>query len=448
MKSTGEVLGVGKNLNEALFKGLVSAGFRVDFHKRERHGVLITVTKQDRFEIVSLAKKLDDIGAQIWATPETAKAIESLGIDVKVVNKLYEDNSIMELVESGKLDYIVYTGKSDKKSIADYIKLFNRANQLGIATLTSLDTANALADIIASRYNQLNTELVDINNMRNKKGILKFSKMHGTGDDYIFFNNQCGIITCPESFAIEFSDRHKGIGGDGIVLIEESENADAKMRIFNIDGSEGKMAGNSIRCLGKFLYDNDMVKKENMKIETASGIKELKLFTRNGLVSSVTVNMGSAEFNPSLIPVALDGENIINRKAVFGGKDYNITCVSVGNPHCVVFVDNVDKIDIEAVGPQFEASRLFPERINTEFVRIVNSRTLKMRVWERGNGETPACGTGACAAVAAAVANGYCNKGEDITVKLRGGDLIVNYTDECITLTGDCNLVYKGEIEY
>ncbi|MDE6111229.1 MAG: ATP-grasp domain-containing protein, partial [Eubacterium sp.] len=140
MKSTGEVLGVGKNLNEALFKGLVSAGFKVDFHKKEKHGVLITVTKQDRFEIVSLAKKLDDIGAQIWATPETAKAIESLGIDVKVVNKLYEDNSIMELVESGKLDYIVYTGKSDKKSIADYIKLFNRANQLGIATLTSLDT--------------------------------------------------------------------------------------------------------------------------------------------------------------------------------------------------------------------------------------------------------------------------------------------------------------------
>ncbi len=448
MKSTGEVLGVGKNLNEALFKGLVSAGFKVDFHKREKHGVLITVTKQDRFEIVSLAKKLDDIGVQIWATPETAKAIESLGIDVQTVNKLYEDNSIMELIESGKLDYIVYTGKSDKKSIADYIKLFNRANQLGIATLTSLDTANALADIIASRYNQLNTELVDINNMRDKKGILKFSKMHGTGDDYIFFNNQCGIITCPESFAIEFSDRHKGIGGDGIVLIEESETADAKMRIFNIDGSEGKMAGNSIRCLGKFLYDNELVKKENMKIETASGIKELKLFTRNGQVSSVTVDMGKAEFKPSLIPVSLEGESIINRKAVFGGKDYNITCVSVGNPHCVVFVDNVDKIDIEAVGPQFETSRLFPERINTEFVRIVNSRTLKMRVWERGNGETPACGTGACAAVAATVANGYCNKGEDITVKLRGGDLIVNYTDKGITLTGDCNLVYKGEIEY
>ncbi|MGN1201653.1 MAG: carbamoyl-phosphate synthase large subunit, partial [Eubacterium sp.] len=229
MKSTGEVLGVGKNLIEALFKGLVSAGFKTDFHRKDKHGVLITVTKQDRFEIVNLAKKLDDLGADIWATPETAKAIESLGIEVSVVNKLREDNSIMELVESGKLDYIVYTGKSDKKSIDDYIKLHNRANQLGIATITSLDTANAIADIIASRYKQTNTELVDINNMRKEKGILKFSKMQGTGDDYIFFNNRCGIITCPESFAIEFTDRHKGIGGDGIVLIEESKIADAKM---------------------------------------------------------------------------------------------------------------------------------------------------------------------------------------------------------------------------
>ncbi len=448
MKSTGEVLGVGKNLNEALFKGLASAGFRVDFHKREKLGVLITVTKQDRFEIVNLAKKLDDLGVRIWATPETAKSIESLGICVETVNKLYEDNSIMELVESGKLDYIVYTGKSDKKSIADYIRLFNRANQLGIATLTSLDTANALADIIASRYNQQNTELVDINNMRKEKGLLRFSKMHGTGDDYIFFNNQCGIITCPESFAIAFSDRHKGIGGDGIVLLENSEIADAKMRIFNIDGSEGKMAGNSIRCLGKYLYDNGIVQKENIKIETASGIKTLKLFTRNGKVSSVAVNMGKAEFSPSLIPVSLSGDKIISREMEIGKKQYKITCLSVGNPHCVVFVDNTNEIDLEKTGPQFEANEIFPERVNTEFVRIVNSRTLKMRVWERGNGETPACGTGACAAVAAAVENGFCKKGEDITVKLNGGDLLVNYTDEGITLTGDCNLVFTGEIEY
>lgn len=448
MKSTGEVLGVGKNLIEALFKGLVSAGFKTDFHSKDEHGVLITVTKQDRFEIVGLAKKLDDLGAKIWATPETAKAIESLGVKVNIVNKLREDNSIMELVESGQLDYIVYTGKSDKNSIADYIKLHNRANQLGIATITSLDTANAVADIIASRYKETNTELVDINFMRKEKGILKFSKMQGTGDDYIFFNNQCGIITCPESFAIEFCDRHKGIGGDGIVLIENSEIADAKMRIFNLDGSEGKMAGNSIRCVGKYLYDNGFVKKDKITVETASGVKVLKLFTRDGKVSSAKVSMGKAELNPAKIPVSISGDRVINHPAEIGGKEYNITCCAVGNPHCVVFVDNVDKINIESVGPQFETAPIFPERVNTEFVRVVNSKTLKMRVWERGNGETQACGTGACAAVIAAVENGYCSKDEDITVKVKGGDLIVNYSDNGVTLTGDCNLVYKGEIEY
>lgn len=447
MKSTGEVLGVGKNLKEALFKGLVSAGFKVDVNKHG-HGVLITVTKQDRYEIVNLAKKLDDLGAKLWATPETAKEIARLGIDVSVVNKLREDNSIMDLVESGKLDYIVYTGKSDRKSINDYIKLHNRANQLGIATLTSLDTANALADIIASRYNQENTELVDINNMRKEKGVLKFSKMEGCGDDYIFFNNQCGIITCPESFAIEFCDRHYSIGGDGIVLIETSEIADAKMRIFNLDGSEGKMAGNSIRSVAKFLYDNDIVKKDEMTIETASGVKTVRVFTREGKVSSATVDIGKAELKPERIPVLMSGENVINRPYTVLDKEYNITCVSTGNPHCVVFVDNVDKIDIETVGRAFESAEIFPERVNTEFVRVVNSNTIKMRVWERGNGETLACGTGAAAAVVAAVENGYCKKGENITVKLRGGDLIVNYTDEKITLTGNTNLVYKGEIEY
>lgn len=447
MKSTGEVLGVGKNLKEALFKGLVSAGFKVDVNKHG-HGVLITVTKQDRYEIVNLAKKLDDLGAKLWATPETAKEIARLGIDVSVVNKLREDNSIMDLVESGKLDYIVYTGKSDRKSINDYIKLHNRANQLGIATLTSLDTANALADIIASRYNQENTELVDINNMRKEKGVLKFSKMEGCGDDYIFFNNQCGIITCPESFAIEFCDRHYSIGGDGIVLIETSEIADAKMRIFNLDGSEGKMAGNSIRSVAKFLYDNDIVKKDEMTIETASDVKTVRVFTREGKVSSATVDIGKAELKPERIPVLMSGENVINRPYTVLDKEYNITCVSTGNPHCVVFVDNVDKIDIETVGRAFENAEIFPERVNTEFVRVVNSNTIKMRVWERGNGETLACGTGAAAAVVAAVENGYCKKGENITVKLRGGDLIVNYTDEKITLTGNTNLVYKGEIEY
>lgn len=447
MKSTGEVLGVGKNLNEALFKGLVSAGFNVDCGKNG-HGVLITVTKQDRYEIVNLAKKLDDLGAKLWATPETAKEISRLGIDVSVVNKLREDNSIMDLVESGMLDYIVYTGKSDKNSIADYIRLHNRANQLGIATLTSLDTANALADIIASRYNQQNTELVDINNMRQEKGILKFSKMEGTGDDYIYFNNQCGIITCPESFAIEFCDRHHSVGAVGIVLIENSDIADAKMRIFNRDGSEGAMAGNCIRCVGKYLYDNGMVTKDRMTVETVSGVKSLRVFTRDGKVSSATVDIGKAVLDSAMIPVNIDTDRVVGRDINIDGKEFNITCVNVGNPHCVTFVDNVDKIDIETIGPKFENNPMFPDRINTEFVRVVNSNTIKMRVWERGNGETPACGTGACAAVVAAVENNYCKKNTDITVKVRGGDLLVNYSDNGITLSGDCNLIYTGEIEY
>ena len=261
MKSTGEVLGVGKNLVEALFKGLVSAGFKTDFHSKDEHGVLITVTKQDRFEIVGLAKKLDDLGAKIWATPETAKAIESLGIKVNVVNKLREDNSIMDLVESGQLDYIVYTGKSDKNQLP--ITSNFTTEQISLALLQSLHSILPMPLRISLHHvtRKRTPSLLISNFMRKEKGILKFSKMQGTGDDYIFFNNQCGIITCPESFAIEFCDRHKGIGGDGIVLIEESKIANAKMRVFNLDGSEGKMAGNSIRCVGKFLYDNDIVKK-------------------------------------------------------------------------------------------------------------------------------------------------------------------------------------------
>jgi carbamoyl-phosphate synthase large subunit len=191
-----------------------------------------------------------------------------------------------------------------------------------------------------------------------------------------------------------------------------------------------------------------MVDKTEMDIETASGIKHLSLFTRNGKVSSVTVDMGKAELKPNHIPVLVQGDKVIDYPVTIGGKDVNISCCAIGNPHCVVFVDNVDRVDLAQIGPQFETANIFPERINTEFVRVVNSNTLKMRVWERGNGETQACGTGACAAVICAVEKGLCPKGENITVKVKGGDLIVNYTDEKVTLTGDCNLVYKGEIEY
>jgi len=448
MKSTGEVLGIGRTLNEALFKGLVSAGFDLDFNSDKRKGVILSVADKDKFEIVGLAKKLDDLGLKIYATKGTAEAIAPLGIDVCVLGKKGEKNNILDALENDDIRFIVITGDNEKQSVDDYIAIHRKCILKSVACLTSLDTANALANIIASRFNLGNTELVDINRLRKEREKLRFVKMQGTGNDYIYFENFDGSITCPESLSITVCDRHYGIGGDGIVLIEKSDIADAKMRIFNKDGSEGKMAGNSIRCVGKYLYDNHYVNSENITIETASGVKKLKLYIFSGKVRSVSVDMGKAELDPEKIPVKLNGEAVINRPVQIGGKEYNITCVSVGNPHCVVFCDRVDAVDIEKVGPLFENNSLFPERVNTEFVRVVNKSTLKMRVWERGNGETFACGTGACAAVVAAVENGFCKKGEDITVKLKGGDLIVNYTDETITLTGNADLICEGSIVY
>ena len=448
MKSTGEVLGIGKTVEEALFKGILSAGFKVPQWNLEKRGVLISVNEYDRFEIIDLTKKLDDLGFQLFATKSTAKEIEGLGVEVATVPKLGEDDTIMQLLESGEIDYIVYTAGNDRESIADYIRLHKRALQLSVACFTSLDTANAFADIIRSRFNERNTELVDLNNMRTGRQKLHFCKMQGTGDDYIFVDNMDGGISCPESLAISFSDRHYGIGGTGLVLIEKSQTADAKMRIFNRDGSEGYMAGNAIRCVGKYLYENGIVQKDNMIIETLSGFKELWLYTIGGEVGSVCVDMGKAELLAKNVPVIFGKEKMINEPVTIGSTEYNATCVSVGNPHCVVFCGKVDDVDIETTGPLFEHNGIFPERVNTEFVRAVNPRTLKMRVWERGNGETWACGTGACAAVVAAAENGYCAKGEDITVKLKGGDLTVNYTDERILLTGNARLIYEGDIEY
>ncbi len=441
MKSTGEVLGVGKTLNEALFKGLVAAGFNL---KKNFGGVYISVDPRERIELLKLAKKFYDAGLTIYANPQNCETIKHLGIDVISIEKA----EILSLLESEKIDYIVYTNSGDPKDIDEYMNIHRRAVQLSIACLTSLDTANALADIILSRFNENNTELVDIARLRTEKQRIKFIKMHGTGDDYIFFDNRDNKITCPESLSITLTDRHFGIGGDGLVLIEHSDIADAKMRIFNSDGSEGEMAGNSIRCVGKYLYDNSIVTKKNMTIETASGIKELTVYLYGGKVRSVSVNMGKASLVPSDIPTTLKGGCIINQTINIDAKDYNITCVSVGNPHCVIFCNRIDNIDIQSIGPKFENANIFPERINTEFVRVVDDHTLRMRVWERGNGETPACGTGACAAVIAAVENGFCSKGEDVIVRVNGGELTVKYTDDAITLTGNAISVYEGYIEY
>ena len=446
MKSTGEVLGLGKNMQEALFKGLVSAGYKVE--TESRGGVLISVNHRDQPEIVNIARKLDEMGYKLYATEGTAHEIAQLGTDVEVVGKLGRDNKVFEMLEGGEIDYVILTGSTEPGYIRDFIHLNHRCVQLGIPCLTSLDTAGALADILASRYNQRNTELVDICHLRTERQRLKFAKMQTCGNDYIFLENFDGSITCPESLCVSFCDRHYGVGADGIILMERSQVADAKMRMFNSDGSEGKMAGNALRCMGKYLYDFGIVRKEELAIETGSGIKTVSLYTSDGKVTSACVDMGRATLDTEALRFSIPEKTVVNYPVRIAGRPYSITCVDMGNPHCVVFCPRVDAVDVEFIGPRFEHAPYFPERTNTEFIRVVNPNTIKMRVWERGSGETLACGTGACAAVVAAVANGFCSKGSDVTVRVKGGDLVVHYTDETVTLTGDAKLVYTGEAEY
>lgn len=451
MKSTGEVLGIGKTIEEALFKGLVSAGFKMCHPTKEKPvGVYFTVNDQDKFEIVSIAKKFADLGCNLYATAGTAKVISELGIDVTVVDRLKATKQVSGLMDEGKIDYIIYTGKTDVDSIADYIELHHHAILLGITVLTSLDTANALCDIIASKFTEYNTELVDINNLRTKKTELAFTKMQSCGNDYIYFEDLEGKITCPESLAINFVDRHYGIGGDGIVLIERSDVADARMRIFNQDGSEGQIAGNAIRCVAKYLYEKGIVKKPSMSIETMSGVKEVKVYSFGGVVTSASADLGTVELRGECIPSVWKGERVVNQPMEIDGKTYHVTLVNLGNPHCVIFCDKVDDVPVSTLGPRIENSEYFPAKTNVEFIRVVNESTVKMRVWERGNGETWACGTGAAAAAVACVLNGLCKADTDITVKVKGGDLFVRYNSEDghVTLTGNVEKIYEGTVEF
>ena len=444
MKSTGEVLGLGRTFNEAIFKGLSAAGYRNFTHR----GILLSVENHELPEVVGLAKKFDDLGLPMYATPDTAATIRTMGIQVTEIPHIHPGSQAFTLMEEGKIGLIIYTGAMYDDTLSDYIELHREAIRHSVPSMTSLDTANAMADMLISKFNLSNTELVDLNNMRTERRMLPFAKMQGCGNDYIFFDNRDGKITSPGSLCVSICDRHYGIGGYGIVLIEDSTVADAKMRIFNRDGSEGKTAGNSIRCVGKYLYDKGIVKREYMTIETAAGVSGLHLYTRNGKANTISVSMGKADLLTSSLPTTLPGNTVINRPVEIADRTWNITCASIGNPHCVVFCEDPAALDLEAIGPKFEYAKYFPERINTEFVRIVNDETLRMRVYERGNGETVACGTGACAAVIAATENGYLEKGRDITVKLTGGDLVVNYSDQEVLLTGDAVLVYEGVVEF
>ena len=276
----------------------------------------------------------------------------------------------------------------------------------------------------------------------------KFIKMEGAGNDYIYFDCLNEPLASPETLAVRLSDRHMGIGGDGVVLICPSDIADAKMRMFNADGSEGKMCGNAIRCVGKYLYESGAARREELAIETLSGVKKLKLYPENGSVPRVRVDMGAAVFDAEKVPVLLPARQIIDYPVQIAGGLHRITCVSMGNPHCVLFQqDDVDGLDLEQIGPDFENHPAFPERVNTEFINVLGDHELKMRVWERGSGETWACGTGACAAAVAAVLNGHCPKDSDILVHLRGGDLTIRYTDAAVWMTGPAVTVFEGTVE-
>lgn len=276
---------------------------------------------------------------------------------------------------------------------------------------------------------------------------MEFVKMEGCGNDYVYVNGFNTKIDNPNELSKIVSDRHFGIGSDGLIVINPSEVADFKMSMYNADGSEGKMCGNGIRCVAKYVYDYKMIDKEVITVETLAGIKTLKLNVENGKVKTVRVNMGSPIINAKDVPVIFDKEKVINEPVVIDGKEYGITCVSMGNPHAITFVDDTDSLKIEKIGPGFEKNEIFPDRVNTEFIQIIDRKTIKMRVWERGSGETLACGTGACASVVACVLNNLTDN--KVTVKLLGGDLEIKYdTDEnTVYMTGPARIAFTGNID-
>lgn len=275
---------------------------------------------------------------------------------------------------------------------------------------------------------------------------MKFTKMQGIGNDYVYVNCFQEKVENPGELAVRVSDRHFGIGSDGLILIKPSEEADFRMEMYNADGSEGAMCGNGIRCVAKYVYDYGLTDQTSLSVETKSGIKYLDLTIEDGKVCQVRVNMGAPELEPRKIPVVSDKERVIDQPIEVQGRIYHMTCVSMGNPHAVVYLDDVKNLKIEEIGPKFESHSCFPDRVNTEFVRVVDEHTVEMRVWERGSGETLACGTGACAVAVASILNGYVNG--EVTVKLLGGDLKIFWDEKenLVYMTGPATVVFDGEI--
>ena len=275
---------------------------------------------------------------------------------------------------------------------------------------------------------------------------MKFTKMHGLGNDYVYVDCTKEMLEGPAKIAEAVSDRHTGIGSDGLILICPSDCADFRMDMYNADGSRGEMCGNGIRCVGKYVYDYGLTDKTFLTVETLGGIKKLDLTTEEGKVTMVRVDMGEPVLFPADIPVLFGGENVIDAPISVNGNEYRVTCVSMGNPHAVLFTDEVAGLDLASIGPFFENHEKFPNRINTEFARVIDRHTVEMRVWERGSGETMACGTGACATAVASVLNGLAES--PVTVKLLGGDLKIEWEGpgKPVFMTGPAVKVFDGEI--
>lgn len=274
---------------------------------------------------------------------------------------------------------------------------------------------------------------------------MKFTKMHGCGNDYIYVDCTKEMIPDPNGTALKLSDRHFGIGSDGLILVCPSEVADFRMAMYNSDGSEGAMCGNGIRCVAKFCYDKGLTDKEEIAIETKAGIKYIQLTIENGKAVKARVDMGAPMTRAEQIPVVGLGEEVIGKSVNVDGRDWVMTCVSMGNPHAIVWCDDVTNLDIEKVGPGFHDHPMFPDRVNTEFAKVLDRNHVQMRVWERGAGETWACGTGACATAVACYLNGLTDR--NVTIHLLGGDLEIEVAEDTVYMTGPATTVFEGEVE-
>ena len=276
---------------------------------------------------------------------------------------------------------------------------------------------------------------------------IQFTKMHGAGNDYVYVNGFDVKLADPAAMARAVSERRKGIGSDGVIVIQPSDVAAVRMEMYNADGSRGEMCGNGIRCVGKYAYDHGLARENPLRVETDSGVKTLELEIASGKVTEVTVDMGAPILEPAKIPARFDGPRVVEVPLDVDGKTHRVTCVSMGNPHCVLFVPEIDSLDLETIGPRFEHHERFPKRVNTEFIQVVSRSELRMRVWERGSGETAACGTGACAVAVAGVLTGRTDR--RVLIHLVGGDLTIEWreSDDHVAMRGEAVEVFRGEIE-